>query len=214
MRRLFLASAVLLGATLGANAQCVGVGGINSVPQPGVNCQQEFNTPTYHAVSVALAIGTAPTDVACITGSASKVIRLKKARISGTAGTAININTFLTKHTIANTGGTPATGTALPTALPNDTQFAAASATLQAYTANPTVDVSAVVVNAGTLFMPVTTTASSQSALVFDWSTGGIALAPPTLRGIAQQYCVNLNGVTAPSSGVMNIEWVWTEATQ
>lgn len=209
---LSLVALVALATTAQAQVPCVGVGGVNTVPQVGISCQQEFSIPTYHATGVAIAIGTAPTDVACITGSATKVIRLKKVRLSGTAGTAININTFLTKHTIANTGGTPATGTALPTASPNDSTFAAASATLQAYTANPTVDASAIVVNGATLFLPVTTTAGNSTGVIFDWSTGGIAISPPVLRGIAQQYCVNFNGVTAPSSGVLNVEWVWTEA--
>lgn len=213
MRRILIALAALLAFASVAQAQCVGFG-VNNVPQVGVSCQQEYSAPTYHAVGIGIAIAATPTDVACITGSATRTIRLKKARLSGTANTAINITTLLTKHTVANTGGTPATSTALPTASPNDSLFAAATATLQAYTANPTVDASAIIVNAGTLFLPVTSTASNSTGLIFDWSTGGIALAPPTLRGIAQQYCVNFNGVTAPSSGLLNVEWVWTEATQ
>lgn len=214
MKRILVALGLLLGMVASATAQCIGAGTVNTVPQPGITCLAEPTTPTYHATGVAIAVGTTPTDVACITGSATRTVRLKKVRISGTAGTAININTFLTKHTVANTGGTAATGTALPTASPNDSTFPAATATLQAYTANPTVDASAIVVNGATLFMPVTSTASGQSHLTFDWATGATAESPPVLRGVAQQYCVNLNGVTAPSSGVMNVEWVWTEQTQ
>lgn len=114
MKRLLLSLGLLVGLTLTANAQCVGVGGVNNVPQPGIFCQQDSIVPTYHAVGVAIAVGTAPTDVSCITGSATKTIRLKKVRLSGTAGTAINISTYLTKHIVANTGGTAATGTSLP----------------------------------------------------------------------------------------------------
>lgn len=211
IKRLVLSFALLLGGNDASQAQCVGFG-VNNVPTVGVSCQQEYTTPTYHAAGVAIAIGTTPTDVACITGSATKVIRLKKVRVSGVATTAININMLLTKHTVANTGGTPATGTALPTASPNDSTFPAATATFQAYTANPTVDASAVIVNASTLFMPVTSTASNSTGVIFNWSTGGIAEAPPTLRGVAQQFCVNLNGATAPSSGLLNVQWVWTES--
>lgn len=213
MKKLLLALIASLAFAGAAQAQCVGFG-VNNVPQVGIACQQEFNAKTYHAVAQALAIGTTPTDVACITGSATQLVRLKKLRLSGTAGTAININTFLTKHSVLNTGGTPATSTALPTAVANDSLFAAATATLQAYTANPTVDATAVIVNAATLFLPVTTTAGNSTGVVFDWSTGGVQLAPPTLRLATQQYCVNFNGVTAPSSGVLNVEWVWTEAGQ
>lgn len=212
MKRLLLSLGLLIGLTLTANAQCVGVGGINNVPQPGIICQQDSIVPTYHAVGVAIAIGTAPTDVSCITGSATKTIRLKKVRLSGTAGTAINISTYLTKHIVANTGGTAATGTALPAAYPMDSTNPTASATLQAWTVNPTIaDAASTIINAATLLLPVTSTASSQSAVVFDWGSGGIALQGPVLRGIAQQVCVNLNGVTAPSSGLLNVEWVWTE---
>lgn len=212
MKRILLSLSLLLGFTTLASAQCVGVGGINNAPPPGIICQQDSVVPTYHAVGVAIAIGTAPTDVSCITGSATKTIRLKKVRLSGTAGTAINISAYLTKHIVANTGGTPATGTALPTAYPMDSTNPTVTATLQAYTANPTIaDAASTVINAATLFLPVTSTATGQGAVVFDWAEGGIALQGPILRGIAQQVCVNLNGVTAPSSGLLNVQWVWTE---
>lgn len=212
MKKLLLSLGLLFGLTTGAFAQCVGVGGINNAPPPGIICQQDSVVPTYHAVGVAIAVGTAPTDVACITGSATKVIRLKKVRLSGTAGTAINISVFLTKHVVADTGGTPATGTALPTAYPMDSTNPTVSATLQAWTANPTVaDAASTVINSATLFLPVTSTASGASPVIFDWASGGVALEGPILRGIAQQVCVNLNGVTAPSSGLLNVQWVWTE---
>lgn len=212
MKKLLLSLGLLFGLTLTANAQCVGVGGINNAPPPGIICQQDSVVPTYHAVGVAIAVGTAPTDVSCITGSATKTIRLKKVRLSGTAGTAINIGVYLTKHIVANTGGTAATGTALPTAYPMDSTNPTASATLQAWTVNPTIaDTASTVINSATLFLPVTSTASGQSPLTFDWGSGGIALQGPVLRGIAQQVCVNLNGVTAPSSGLLNVQWVWTE---
>lgn len=212
MKRLLLSLGLLLGLTSLASAQCVGVGSINNAPPPGIICQQDSVVPTYHAVGVAIAVGTAPTDVSCITGSATKVIRLKKVRLSGTAGTAINISVYLTKHVAANTGGTAATGTALPTAYPMDSTNPTVSATLTAYTANPTIaDAASTVINSATLFLPVTSTATGQNAVVFDWGSGGIAVQGPILRGIAQQVCVNLNGVTAPSSGLLNVQWVWTE---
>ncbi len=37
-----------------ATAQCVAVGGINTVPQVGVTCASEPSIPTYAATSVAL----------------------------------------------------------------------------------------------------------------------------------------------------------------
>jgi hypothetical protein len=94
-----------------------------------------------------------------------------------------------------------------------DSTFAAATATTTAYTANPTInDTSPVVVGFETIFLPATGTASAGGTAVFDW--GDNAASPPVLRGIAQQLCVNLGGVTAPSSGLMTVNFIWTEGTQ
>lgn len=217
MKRLILALGLLLGWVALAQAQvpCIGTGGVNTTPQPGIVCQTDSLVPTYHAVSVALVPGTAPTDISCITGSATKVVRLKKIRLSGTAGTAINVNVLLTKHTVADSGGTPATSTALPVPYPVDSTMAAASATTQAWTANPTInDSTPGITNASTLFLPVTSTAGGSSGVLFYWDEGGYAFSPPVLRGVAQQVCINFNGATAPSSGAVNVEYVWTEQAQ
>jgi hypothetical protein len=216
MKRLLLALGFALWA-LPAHAQapCIGVGGVNTVPQVGIVCQQDSLVPTYHAISQGLVPGTAPTDIGCINGAANTVIRLKKVRISGTAGTAINVNVFQLKHASLDTGGTLATGTAAPVPYAADSNFAAAKATLSAWTANPTInDALPGLLNAGTVFLPVTSTATGSNGVLFYWDEGGYAFAPPTLRTAAQQLCINLNGATAPSSGLMNIEWVWTELSQ
>lgn len=195
-----------------AFAQCVGVGGVNSVPQVGIACQTDSIVPTYTAVSIALTPGAAPTDIACLSGSATRTIRVKQIRVAGTAGTAININTYLIKHIVADSGGTPATGTALPAPYPLDSTFAAATATTQAWTANPTInDANPGEVSAQTIFLPQTTTAANGTTAIFYWDDGGPSLSPPVLRGVAQQICVNLNAVTTPSSGLMTIAFMWTE---
>lgn len=214
MKKLLLASAAVLWASA-ASAQCVGVGGVNTVPVPGVNCNQESIVPTYFATSIGLAPGTAPTDIACLTGSATRTIRVKQVRVSGVAGTLINVSVVLTKHASANTGGTAATTTALPVPLPMDSTFAAASATTTAYTANPTInDAAPGIISANTITLPTTSTTAGTGSALFYWDDGGPALSPPVLRGVAQQVCVNLNGVTAPSSGLMTVSFLWTEQTQ
>jgi hypothetical protein len=216
MKRLLLGLALALWALPAlAQAPCIGVGGVNTVPQVGLSCQTDFLVPTYAAVSVALTPGAAPTDIACLTGSATRVVRLKQVRVSGTAGTAININTYLIKHIAADTGGTLATGTALPVPYAFDSNFPAATATTQAWTANPTInDANPGEVSAQTVFLPVTSTAGAPGPAIFYWDDGGPAMSPPVLRGIAQQLCINLNGVTAPSTGLMTITFQWTEQTQ
>lgn len=215
MKRLALAITLLLGFGSLASAQCVGVGGVNTVAQTGLNCNQESVIPSYAATSIGLAPGTAPTDIACLRGSATRTIRVKRVRISGTAGTAINIVAVLTKHTSIDTGGTPATTTALPVPYPLDSTFTTVTATATAWTANPTInDAAPGIIDAQTVFLPATGTASGAYAAIFYWDDGGPAVSPPVLRGIAQEVCVNLNGVTTPSSGLMTVEFVWTEQTQ
>lgn len=215
MRRLLLTAAILGALCASASAQtapCAGVGGVNNVPITGYNCTAEPTAPTYFATSVGLAPGAAPTDIYCLTGSATRTVRLKEVRISGTAGTAINITALLTKHASANTGGTAATSTALPVPYAMDSTYAAPTATATAYTANPTIsDAAPGIISATTVFLPVTSTAGPGSLSFLYWDAGGVAVASPTLRGTAQQLCVNLNGVTAPSSGLMTISMYWTE---
>ena len=217
MKRLLFALGALALLCSGASAQvpCIGVGGVNTVPQVGVACISDSLQPSYAATAVALTPGTAPTDIACLSGSATRVIRVKQVRVSGTAGTAININTYLTKHVSLNTGGTPATGTALPVPYALDPNFPAATASTTAWTANPTiVDASPGIIASQTVFLPTTGTAANGSTAIFYWDDGGPALSPPVLRTAAQQLCVNLNGVTAPSTGLMTITFMWTEQTQ
>lgn len=212
MKRLLLSLGLLFGFAGLAHAQAPACGGVNFVPQPGLVCIIDSTTPTYVATSIGLVPGAAPTDIACLTGSATKTVRVKEVRVSGTAGTAINIIAVLRKNVSADTAGTPATSTALPVPYALDTTFPAVSATAIAYTANPTVnDAAPGLISAQTVFLPVTSTATAGTPAVFYWDAGGPATSSPTLRGIAQQVCVNLNGVTAPSSGLMTVSFMWTE---
>ena len=135
--------------------------------------------------------------------------------MAGTAGTAINITTYLTKHTVANTAGTAAAteATGLPSITAMDSTFAAATATATAYTANPTIDSTRVFVAGQTLFLPVTSTAVGQPPVFWEYEAPS-SFSPIVLRGIAQQLCVNFNAVTTPSSGVVTVTLLFTEQTQ
>lgn len=215
MKLLLLALGLLLGLSASAFAQvpCIGVGGVNSVPQVGVSCLQEPGVNSYVANGIAIAPASTATDLACITGGANIVVRVQSIRIDGTAGTLINVPTTITKHASANTGGTAATGTALPVPYKLDTTDATPIATTTAYTANPTIaDASPGLIDTGILVLTATGTLAGNNGLYFDWTNRPFVEAP-TLRGIAQQVCVNLNG-TSPSSGVVNVSFRWTESAQ
>lgn len=213
MKKLLLALGLLFGLALPASAQCVAVGGVNSVPQTGVNCASEPSITTYGATGIAIVPAASVTDLACITGSATRVVRLQYVRVSGSAGTLVNIPVTLTKHASANTGGTAATGTALPVPYALDSANVAATATTTAYTANPTItDSTPGILDNDIVALVTTGTASTNGAIIFDYTSRNYNQAI-ILRGVAQQVCVNLNA-TSPSSGVANVTFRWTEAAQ
>ena len=218
MKRLVLPGLLLLGlyAPVTAHAQAaIGAGcinsGVNAVPQPGQNCLIESAVFTYAATSIALVPAASATDIACITGSATKVVRLNSIRIGGTAGTALSTPVLVTKHVAANTGGTAATSSALPVPYRIDSADAAPTATTTAYTANPTITDSTPGIIDGAITTFGVVTASSPS-VQFNFFTH-IYSEPPTIRGVAQQICVNLNGVSV-STGSITISFYWTEQPQ
>lgn len=214
MRKLLsIAAFIWLTGLGGAFAQttggCVGVGGINSVPQPGVTCASESNVNTYSATSIGLVPAASATDIACISGSATQVVRVMAIRVGGSAGTLVSTPLVILKRASANTGGTLATSTALPVPYRVDSTDTAPTATTSAWTANPTiVDTSPGILDASAVTFNVTTAAGGVP-VQFNWLTH-IYNEPPTLRGVAQQLCVNLNGVSV-SSGVLTVSFLWTE---
>lgn len=194
------------------NGGCSAANGINSVPRNGVSCPSDSIAPTYMATSIGLVPATGATDVACITGNATNIVRIQQIRISGTAGTLVSLPVVITKHASANTGGTAALTTALPVPYKLDSQNPAALATTTAYTANPTIaDAAPGIIDVGIATFNVTTVAGG-APVTFSWTTRAYN-EPPILRGVAQQVCVNLNGVSV-SSGLLAISFLWTEQTQ
>lgn len=212
MKRTLLALGLLLGLATTASAQCVAVGGVNSVPQTGVTCPSEPSVATYGAMGYGIIPVSSATDVACITGSATKVVRLQSVQVSGTAGTLVSLPVLLNKHTVANTGGTAAVTTALPVPMKLDSRSPTATATTTAYTANPTIDATAAQMDVITTTLTTTGTTVSSTKAFFDYKSRPYMEAP-TLRGVAQQYCVNLGAVSV-SSGLLAVSFLWTEAAQ
>jgi hypothetical protein len=211
MKKLLLSLALVLWPLV-ASAQCVSVGGATGpAPQPGITCASEPTVDTYAASGIGIVPAASATDVACLSGSATKIIRLQFVRVSGT-GTAITIPVKLNKNASLDTGGTAATGTALPTPAPVDSTDATVTATATAYTANPTVtDSTPVVLDIGFLGLAATTATSSLPFLLFDYQNRRYSEAP-TLRTAAQQFCLNLNA-TSPTAS-LSVSWRWTEQAQ
>ena len=183
-------------------------------PQPGITYGY-WQKATYSAPFFGLVPVASATDLVCIAGSATKTVKLASIKLSGTAGTLITTPLVVLRRASVDTGGTAGSTTANPanTISLRDTTQSAATATLIAYTANPTiVDTTPTYVDSQSITLPVSgTTAASVVPTYFDYSKDiENIVAPPTLRGIAQQICVNVGGASN-SSGVINGGITWTE---
>lgn len=206
MKRLLLGILAWALAAAAAFAQPV-----NVVPQVGVISAVQ-KAYSYSASSVALVPASSATDIFCISPGTTRNLSIKQIKIAGTAGTAITTPFLIYRRASLDTGGTPATSTALPVAGKMYAGDPASSATLVAYTANPTVvDSSPVLLDIITPTLAVTTTANNGVTAGsygenVSWFYHGLILQ----KGTTQQVCVNLNGASV-SSGVLQITMFWTE---
>lgn len=151
------------------------------------------NRSTYAASIAGLVVPAAATDIFTITGSASKTIKIRKVHIDGTttAGSGKSVNFSLIKRSSADSGGTSTTMTNVPF----DSNNAAATATVRAYTANPTLGTTVGAVVTDRLDIP-TVGASGRGADNPIWQFGIEDGQNVVLRGTTQQLCANLGGAT------------------
>jgi hypothetical protein len=214
MKRLLLTLALGLGLLTPASAQ------INTVPSLGLTTGY-LPKSTYSSAFFGLVpVVTAGTDEVCISGSATKVVRLQRITIWGTTATAPqNVPLVLLRRVSLDTGGTAATTTANPGVT---TQIAsrdtgqntntAPTAVLVSYTAAPTiVDSAPVYIESQMLAMPVVTSVMTAGPADFNFEAWVEDLiAPLTLRGAAQQICINAP-VTLTNASAWNGTITWTE---
>lgn len=204
-RILALAALGLLALGIGqASAQ------VNVVPQIGVS-SATIRAKTYSASAVGLVPAASATDIFCISPGASKGVTVRQLLVTGIAGTAITTPILLYRRATVATGGTAATGLALPVPVGLSTLNAASTATLISYTANPTItDSSPALVFAADQSFDVTTTDSGQVPFTFGSSIDFYNQGLELVKGSTQQLCINLNGVSI-SSGVLAVTMVWVE---
>lgn len=205
---------VLLGlALLGALSAPALPQGVNQVAQVGT-IQSQYMKQTFSAGFIGLVPPASATDTICISGSATKTIRLTQIELSGSAGTLVSLPITLLRRASLDTGGTAASTTANPanTIAKNDTNNATATAVPISYTAVPTiVDTSPTYLRSASLTLPVTSAGTSIAKLL--WTFGGVInqfAQPVVLRGLTDQVCMNLNTISV-SSGVLNGSLEWTE---
>lgn len=163
----------------------------------------EHQARAYCATAIGIASASSATDILSIspdsTKTSTRTVKVRRITVSGISTTSAPVVVVLAKYSTAISGS----GTTL-TAVPLDSSFPAASATVKSYTSNPTT---------GTL------TGNIYSAYVQTGSatvTGNIVdidldscLGMITLRG-TEYLSVNLNGVTV-TGGAFTVVVEWFE---
>jgi hypothetical protein len=158
---------------------------------------------TYAASITGLVAVASATDIFTITGSASKIVRITRLRISGIKATAsADVDIQLIKRSAANTSGT----STAPAIIPYDSLSSPATAVVAAYTANPTVGNAVGTLAVDSLFVAVTTAQTG----ILDHNFGNRPAQALVLRSAAEVIAVNLNGVTV-GGGAFDI---WCEFTE
>lgn len=158
---------------------------------------------TFAASIIGLVPAATPTDIFEIIGSATKIVKVRRLRITGNRGTSTTSDVVLLRRSTANTGGT----STLPTIVKNDTNNAAPTAVVKAYTANPTTGTLVGNLRADKQFLYPPGGGSSD---VRDYVLTESGAQPLFLRGVAESIAFNLNGVTM-ASGSLDIWIEWTE---
>lgn len=157
---------------------------------------------TYTASVTGLAVGTLPSDIFTITGSATKTVYVTRIDIDGVQTTAGQVLVLMIKRSAANTGGT----STAPTKIPLDSLSAAASATVLAYTVNPTLGTAIGITTSARVFLPGAATVADAQGISIIY--GQVGEQQMILRGINQVLAVDLNSVTIAGPSInLNIEW-------
>jgi len=150
-----------------------------------------------------------PTDLCTIFGSGTKTVRVLRAEVWLSQTTAGQNTFYFIKRSTANSGGTSTS----PAIVPHDSNFAAATATVVGYSANPTTLGTSV----GNVYRAVFRTPApadispgNTSPLVFDFTNSGQD-SGIVLRGVAQGLCLSLAGVALPAGLTVLCKFDWSE---
>lgn len=169
---------------------------------PIVPCE----APTYGAAS-AFSAPANPTDVFTLTGSATKIVRVKRIYIGVSATNPLTFTFSFVKRSTANTGGTSSTLTAVPF----DSADSAATAVARSYTANPTLGTSVGTLGNVRISVPQNVPLGGVSNGPIDSIDFHLPNAMPVvLRGTGEVLAVNM-GATTLAGNNLAMSIVWTE---
>ena len=163
---------------------------------------------TFHYVAQDITPVATATDVLVLTGSASKVIRVTKVSLVGTATAASIYDHYVIKRTAANTGGT----STAKTAAQSDSADSAQTATLSLYTANPASLGTGIAVEANKTYLSASATPGA-AALPIVYTFGTRNDKAIVLRGTSESLAINFGGQAVPSGASLYLNIEWTEDT-
>ena len=166
--------------------------------------------PTYRASTIIPLVAAVTVNVPFfnIIGSASKVVRVKRIRVSGMTLTAVGYFAInAEKLSSASTGGTSTT----PPAVPMDSADAAATAVVRAYTAAPTKGSLVGTIASWRALWQATTAAAAGQTWDHQFNFGDMPETKGvTLRGVVQELALTFPVVLA-SAGTLAVDIEWTE---
>jgi len=160
------------------------------------------NVPTYSGTLHNFSNSSAG-DLFCISGSATKIIKVKVIHVSAIASAAVNSTLSVVRRSTLDTGGTPTAVT--PT--PSDSNNAAGTAVVTGYGTAPTTGTLIGRIRAQKLAVGTTSSASfSTVPALFNFSS--FWDQAQVLRGVNQAICVDID---ATSGGIWEIDAEFTE---
>lgn len=166
-----------------------------------------FQPSTFVAAANFAAPQTGAGDLFCITGSASRLIKVKQITISGIKTTAQTALFNLVKRSAADTGGTSAAATAVP--LDTSQAVAPATATVLSYTAVPAPGTA--VGNVGSRYLGFFAgSVGTVNSASWTWRPADL-FSDVRLRGAAQQLCLNAPAAFTTDGPTLSVEVTWTE---
>lgn len=145
------------------------------------------------------------TDVLVLSGSSSKVIRVTRVCVVGSATAASIYDHYIIKRTTANTGGTSASKTAAQ----SDSTDSAQTATLLQYTANPTLG-TGISVDGNKTYLSASATPGA-AALPREYTYGTRNDKAIVLRGTGESLAINFGGQAVPAGASLYLTIEWTE---
>lgn len=160
--------------------------------------------PIYGAGITNITPAAAVTDIFTISGSATKTVRVLRLEFSGQSTAGGNMATRLIVRVTADTGGTSVS--IVPVKF--DQSYPASTATVTAYTANPTLG-NAPSGTDGIIFSRWSMLVAAAGQFMGPTDLN-LLHAPVTLSGVAQSLCLNLNGSTQ-AGNLANIYVQWIE---